>query len=86
MDNTENASIVPEVTLTLYELAGEEEKELASHRTAETEEYWNVTNLVRAGHTYRLKETETAPGYYLSDDIDFAIPEAEKLQEDDIVY
>ncbi len=86
VDNTENASIVPEVTLTLYELAGEEEKELASHRTAETEEYWNVTDLVRAGHTYRLKETETAPGYYLSDDIDFAIPEAEKLQEDDIVY
>ncbi|MBQ3460873.1 MAG: Cys-Gln thioester bond-forming surface protein [Solobacterium sp.] len=86
VDNTENASIVPNVTLTLYELDGEEEKELALHRTAEKEEYWNVTDLVRAGHSYRLRETETAPGYYLSDDIDFAIPEAEKLQEDDIVY
>ena len=86
VDNTENASIVPEVTLTLYEKDGEEEKELASHVTAEDEEYWDVTQYVRAEHSYVLKETECAPGYYLSDEIEFTLPASEKLQEDDYVY
>ena len=85
VDNTENASIVPDIVLTLYE-TGEEETELASHKTDAKEEYWDITEYVRAGKTYRLKETETAPGYYLSDDIVFDIPEAEKLQEDDYIY
>lgn len=86
VDNTENASIVPEVTLTLYEKTEEGEKELASHVTDENEEYWNVTEYVRAERSYILKETECAPGYYLSDAVEFDIPASEKLQEDDYIY
>ena len=84
-DNTKNASIVPDITLTLYE-KGKKDTKLASHKTDLNEEYWDITEYVRAGKKYRLEETETAPGYYLSDDIVFDIPEAEKLQEDDYIY
>lgn len=86
VDNTENASIVPEVTLTLYEKTADGEKELAAHVTDENEEYWNVTEYIRAGQSYILKETECAPGYYLSDAVEFDIPDSEKLQEDDYIY
>lgn len=86
VDNTVNASFVPEVTLHLYEVSGEEERELAEHVTDANEEYWDITAYVRAGGNYRLRETECAPGYYLSDDLDFSIPEAEKIREDDYVY
>lgn len=86
VDNTENASIVPEVMLKLYEKTEAGEKELASHVTDENVEYWNVTEYVRAGRSYVLKETESAPGYYLSDEVEFTLPSSEKLQEDDYIY
>ncbi len=86
VDNTEKASIVPEVMLTLYEKTEDGEKELASHITEEGEEYWDVTEYVRAERSYVLRETECAPGYYLSDDVEFTVPDSEKLQEEDYVY